>query len=276
MTRKNNETKRRLLLAALGAALVTVAAVQVASGGVRGSAEPGRLAFRAELNMRGELGDCPAGTPSGVRCGLRHGSGFVRGLGSVSESYVNLEQLNAEGCPDLFRVLPKTARFTVAGKGTIDFAVPASTGCYSDARDQVLTPTYPPFTITGGSGVYAGASGSGTLTHRVHRLFSCPCAAGTDVWVGSLVVPGLAFDVTAPTLSGAAGKTVRAPRGASRVRVTYKVVARDAVDGAVPLSCRPRSGSRFKIGRTVVTCSATDRSANTRTASFTITVIAGR
>jgi hypothetical protein len=35
---------------------------------------------------------------------------------------------------------------------------------------------------------------------------------------------------------------------------------------------RPRSGSRFRVGRTRVTCSATDTSANTRKATFTVTV----
>jgi hypothetical protein len=59
---------------------------------------------------------------------------------------------------------------------------------------------------------------------------------------------------------------------AKRVRVTYAVSARDDVDGAVPVSCFPRSGSRFDSGRTDVVCSATDASANTQTARFTITV----
>ena len=72
-------------------------------------------------------------------------------------------------------------------------------------------------------------------------------------------------------MKGIVSKTVRAPRGAKRVRVTYKVTARDDVD-AVPVSCRPRSGSRFRIGRTVVKCTATDGSGNTATAKFTITV----
>jgi hypothetical protein len=59
---------------------------------------------------------------------------------------------------------------------------------------------------------------------------------------------------------------------ARRARVTYAVHASDAVDGTVPVSCRPRSGSRFRIGRTVVRCSATDSSGNTATARFTVRV----
>jgi len=47
---------------------------------------------------------------------------------------------------------------------------------------------------------------------------------------------------------------------------------RGHVDGAVAVSCRPASGSRFKIGRTNVTCSAADKTGNTATARFTVTV----
>jgi hypothetical protein len=59
------------------------------------------------------------------------------------------------------------------------------------------------------------------------------------------------------------------------VRVIYKVTASDAVDGSVPVSCQPRSGSRFKIGRTFVKCSATDTSANAETESFSVKVKRG-
>jgi HYR domain len=95
---------------------------------------------------------------------------------------------------------------------------------------------------------------------------------GTETWTGTLAVPGLEFDVTPPTLSGARSKTVRAPKRARRIRVIYKVTASDAVDGQLPVSCEPRSGARFPIGRTFVTCKATDSSGNTRGARFVVTV----
>ena len=67
-------------------------------------------------------------------------------------------------------------------------------------------------------------------------------------------------------------KTVRASAGAKRVRVTYSVTARDAVDGVVAAPCDPRSRSFFKRGRTAVTCRASDKSANTASARFVVTV----
>ena len=45
------------------------------------------------------------------------------------------------------------------------------------------------------------------------------------------------------------------------------------MDGQLPVvTCSPASGSNFPIGATLVTCSATDASGNTGTATFTVTV----
>jgi hypothetical protein len=131
------------------------------------------------------------------------------------------------------------------------------------------------FTITGGTGIFGNASGTGAV-ERVLGAATSTGRAGFETWKGTLVVPGLEFDVTAPTLSGAVGKTVRAPRGAKSVRVRFTVTASDDADGPLPVTCRPRSGSRFKLGNTRVTCSATDKSGNTSAAKFIVTIGARR
>jgi hypothetical protein len=125
------------------------------------------------------------------------------------------------------------------------------------------------FKITGGTGVFAGASGSGTVSRT--NVNCCPGSA-VDNWDGTISAPGFDVDTTAPTISGAADKVVRARRGSRFARVKYKVTAIDNLDGAVPVTCKPRSGSRFKIGRTVVKCSAIDTSANIATAEFAVIV----
>jgi hypothetical protein len=125
-----------------------------------------------------------------------------------------------------------------------------------------------------GSGIYAGSSGNGTLQEVL--VPGAIGAHGKDIWTGTLVVPGLDFDVVAPAISGAGDKVVRARRGVKRARVTYKVRAVDAVDGSVRVACAPKSGSRFKIGRTRVGCSAMDQSGNELTATFTVIVKARR
>jgi HYR domain len=81
-----------------------------------------------------------------------------------------------------------------------------------------------------------------------------------------------ALDMTAPKVYGASSKTVRAQKGAKSARVTFEVTATDGMDGAVRVSCLPRSGSRFVIGRTTLRCTATDSSGNTGRAAFTVTV----
>ena len=59
------------------------------------------------------------------------------------------------------------------------------------------------------------------------------------------------------------------PAGAA---VTYTATANDNVDGSVPVSCTPASGSMFAIGTTTVNCSATDAHGNSATGSFSVTV----
>jgi hypothetical protein len=163
----------------------------------------------------------------------------------------------------LVKPLATTGRFVVSGKGEIDFALADGARCV----DQEPVRNEPQeFTITGGTGSYQGASGRGTVERSLSG------GRGVEMWTGTLVVPGLDFDTTPPEIIGAVSKTIRAPAGAKRARVTYKVTARDAVDGAVGATCTPRSGTFFKIGRTAVTCITTDRSGNDRAARFVIMV----
>jgi hypothetical protein len=57
--------------------------------------------------------------------------------------------------------------------------------------------------------------------------------------------------------------------------VTFTVSATDIVDGSVPVDCDRLSGSMFQIGRTTVSCTATDRSGNQAKGNFTATVHQG-
>ncbi len=189
------------------------------------------------------------------------------GLGEVSESYFYFVEEAQDCATSSFHIGSTTARFSVEGKGAIELTLAPSLECYPSAL--VTTQA---FSVTGSSGVYAGASGSGTVHHEASYT-SSGGAAGKDIWAGTLSVPGLEFDLAPPAITGAVSKLVRAPRKAKRVRAKYKLTALDAVDGVVSVACEPKSGSRFRLGRTVVHCSATDRSANTQTARFTITVV---
>jgi hypothetical protein len=78
-------------------------------------------------------------------------------------------------------------------------------------------------------------------------------------------------DTTPPVVTVPADMVVEAtgPNGAA---VTFTVTAQDNVDGAVTATCDHASGSTFPLGRTTVTCSATDKAGNIGTASFHVTV----
>jgi len=127
------------------------------------------------------------------------------------------------------------------------------------------------FTVTAGTGIYAGASGSGTVSHLARPLDDGKFH-GVEGWTGTLSVPGLDCDTSPPAISGARNKVVKVKSPARRARVSYSVTASDAVDGEVPVTCNPRSASFFRLGTTRVRCSAKDTSANAATASFTVTM----
>jgi HYR domain len=264
---------RFALVAAAGASAAFALAVAPARG--RGTVD-GTLTLRAALRITGGLGTCAEGTAPTVECIPRRGQGSASGLGTISESYVYLIDGDTRTtCPagaTYFRVMRYPVQLVVAGKGSIDVLVEASPDCLVDASPNLaFLQATQAWTVTGGSGRYAGASGSGTVGRAVSQGAGFT-HAGTETWQGTLVVPGLEFDVTAPVLSGATNRIIRIARGAKTTRVRFAVSARDDADGRVPATCTPRSGSRFGLGRTRVACSASDSSGNTATASFTVVV----
>ena len=245
--------------------IAAAGAVALATATASASSAAGTLSLRAPLALVSNPVACPPEVPQdGTECRARTETGRIPGLGSVSATYVWSFRVGPPTCPsNLATPLAATGRLVVTGKGEVQFALAQGAQCV-DVEPVRNEPQA--FTITAGSGIYAGASGSGTVERTVSA------GSGTETWTGTLDVPGVEFDLTPPALSGATSKTVRAPKGVRRVRVTYRVTASDAVDGPVPATCAPRSGSRFPIGRTTVRCSASDSSGNTRRVSFRVTV----
>ncbi|MGI5440815.1 HYR domain-containing protein [Streptomyces shenzhenensis] len=77
-------------------------------------------------------------------------------------------------------------------------------------------------------------------------------------------------DVTAPVVT-VVDRTVEATGGNGAV-IDFTATAEDTGDGTLPVTCNPASGSRFPVGTTRVTCTATDSSGNTGTGTATFTV----
>jgi HYR domain len=251
-----------------------IAVVALATAGLVGvpTSAPfaaGTLNLQESLRLVSVPVVCPPETPpNAYECRGRATTGSVRGLGAVTASYTWFARIGPPTCPsDLGKPLAVTGRISVGAKGELRFSLREGARCVP--QEQIRNEPQD-FTLTGGAGAYEGASGSGTLTRSVGA------DGGNERWTGTLVAPGVEFDLSPPMFSGGKSKTVRAPKGAKRVRVIYKVTANDAVDGLVAATCAPRSGGRFRIGRTIVRCSATDSSANAGRASFRVTVKAAR
>jgi hypothetical protein len=262
--------RRRALLVSASVAVALVAEERDAFAPTSATASPtaavGTLDFQARFKMISTGVPCPPEAPSVglVQCFKRAGTGSVPGLGGVSIEYVWSFGLGAPTCPsELAKPLATTGRLIVAGKGELYFALAPGAQCVNvePVRNEPQD-----FTFTGGSGAYQSASGAGAAARALGG------GVGAETWTGTLTVPRVELDVTPPELIGARSRTVRAATGTRRVRVTYNVTASDDKDGVVPVTCKPLSGSRFPVGRTVVRCSAADSSANTSSASFTVTV----
>jgi hypothetical protein len=257
--------KHRTLIVAL-ALLVTSAPAALAGG----SSSSGPLNVNVTLGSAYEFGrqHCPPGTSSTTtECIRFSGAVGIPGLGQAMVSYV--KSFDPTICPDQV-TQGETALVDIAGKGQIQIAMDHPV-CADPAPSSVVINGI----VTGGTGAFAGASGSLRFASSVNAASCGPggCrGTSSDQWTGTIAVPGLEFDLTAPVFQPIAAKRVKAPKKAKTVRVRYSVKAVDAVAGAVPVKCRPSSGSRFKVGRTKVTCTTEDTSANVATASFTVTV----
>ena len=261
--------RRHIAPFTLGLALLAAGTAAAAVGGTQRAS--GSLNLGAALTLNSRIGECASPSVSD-ECASRTIRGPFPGLGSVNGRYEFHIDIGGPACSDITgKAAGYTISLPVVGKGEIVVAVAEGPCVDSDAiRTQTQA-----FTVIGGTGSYAGAIGSGTL----ERALGEPTDTGRygqERWKGTLSVPDLEFDTAAPTLSGASSKTVRAKKGAKSARVPYHVTAQDDQDGTAQVSCTPRSGTRFRIGKTKVTCDALDSSANAVSASFTITVKKGR
>jgi HYR domain len=219
----------------------------------------------ANITLLGEfrVAECTEGGAT-ARCFIVEESGPWPGLGQVEvhETVVQSGLMDEDLCE------PQTRHgvFTT-NRGTISYVAtgidcPGTRNLLGGYRGVIAD-----WVVTGGTGLYEGATGDGTQNVR-------PEDDGDEVnthYVGSVSVPGVEFDTAAPVLRGVPRRlTVRSARPAIVKYTTPTAV--DAVDGAVAVTCLPRSGARFRIGRTVVRCAATDSSANERAATFVVAV----
>ena len=171
---------------------------------------------------------------------------------SYTASAASLTQtVNTPTPPTLSLPPNQTAEATGPGGANVTYTATAT-----DAQDGPLTPTCSP--------------ASGSLFPLGVTQVNCSVTDSSGLTAsGSFTVT--VVDTTPPSLNLPSDITAQAtgPAGAA---VGYTATATDLVDGSVPVSCSPASGSAFPVGTTTVSCSATDAHGNTATGSFRITV----
>ena len=136
-------------------------------------AQPGALVPFAAFDTSGSRGGCPP--PATCFRTVGHAA-YVGGVGQVDEQHVLVEHDSKSGCA----TFSGNSLWQVAGKGTITFAVetpdclPARVGGVAASRDL-------DYVVTGGTGAFESASGSGQL-----EWIPPVGAAPYDLWIGSL------------------------------------------------------------------------------------------
>jgi hypothetical protein len=196
-------------------------------------------------------------------------------------------------------ILCSPASGSTFGLGTTTVSCSASTsgGTSSDSFHVTIVDTTPPAltlpsTINKGATSPAGAvvTFSATATDLVNGSTPVFCnpPSGSTFPIGTTVVQCATADnsfntasgtfqvvvfadVTPPVLTLPSNITAEATSAAGAV-VTFTATAIDDVDGPVPVTCTPASGSTFPLGTTTVQCSAHDAHNNTAHGSFTVTV----
>ena len=193
----------------------------------------------------------------------------AEGLGSQTASC----NYDDSGDPSLNAKASATYTIVDTSKPLVTVDAPAPT----EATDR-LTP------VTFAASAYDAVDGN--------RPVSCKTAGGTVYASGDLFPVGtttlvcsatdkagntgssdpfnvVVTDTTAPVVTTPANIVV----GNDAANVTYAdATATDLVDGTINASCTPASGTRFALGTTTVTCTATDNAGNTGRNTFTVEV----
>jgi hypothetical protein len=192
----------------------------------------------------------PIGTTA-VSCSAIDAGGFT----AVRDFTVRVRDSKA---PDLTVPGDLLVRATSAQGAKVTYRASAS-----DVVDGTIDPTCAP-----ASGELFGIGGA-TVNCSASDKAGNKATGSFKVTVDKPPKPG--DDVTPPRLNLPKDMTVEATSPTGAV-VTYPASATDQVDPTVPVTCKPTSGSTFRLGTTTVDCSATDDAGNEAAGSFKITV----
>ena len=217
--------------------------------------------YAGSLNMNVNVGgEClsatqPNNLDAGEQVTFTNCNPFGGGMG------LNAVQLNKEYVFKFSLHVPNTGSTSVASKPGLSvqsntFQVPGvAQGAFVTIPDDLL----------GSVGV------GGSATFAVDQAVEWHPRLDDSFIVNYPFVYTTVTDTTPPAITVPANITAEAT-SSSGALVTFAASAVDDIDGSVPVTCSPASGSTFHLGATNVSCSASDQAGNAASASFTVTV----
>jgi hypothetical protein len=179
---------------------------------------------------------------------------------------------------------------TVQQANGVDYTVRDTIGdvtCPKPGAPVLTLPSNITAEATSAAGAVVTFTASATDANPPHPAVTCTPASGSTFAIMTTTVNCSATDAAGNTATGSFTVTVqdttppvlRLPdnitaeaTGPNGAVVTFAPTANDLVDGSRPVTCTPASGSTFAITTTTVNCSSTDKSGNTASGSFTVTV----
>ena len=171
-----------------------------------------------------------------------------RGNGSTSSFTVSVVDTTA---PELHLPSDVTREATGPNGATVTYAATATDLVDTDVAASCIPASGSPFAV-GDTTVHCTAVDD----------------SGNEV-TGSFEVH--VVDTTPPALTLPNG-IVKTATSAAGAPASFTATAADLVDGSVPVTCVPASGTVFAPGVTTVRCDATDAHGNTASGTFTVTV----
>lgn len=195
------------------------------------------------------------------------GARAADGLGSQTAScdYTDAGGLNTKASATYSIVDTSKPLVSVTAPAATEATGPSTPVVIAASAYDAVDGSRPVTCATAGGTTYA--SGAGFPVGTTTLMCSATDKAGNTGTSDPFDV--VVKDTTAPEVTTSANLVV----GNNVAGVTYDAAtASDLVDGAVPATCTPSSGTAFGLGTTTVTCTATDRAGNKGSGSFTVEV----
>lgn len=204
---------------------------------------------------------------------------------------------NVDG-PIALTCIPSSGSTFAIGTTTVNCSAADAAGNSTTASFPVTVEdtTGPTFAGTPASFTQEQVPGTNTLQYTAPTatdlvdgpvLVVCTPPVGTIITAGPHVVTCMAddsegnlsstsftvtlADTTDPVVSVPSDFTAEAMTAAGAL-ITFSASATDSLDGPLPVTCTPASGTTFPIGTTGVSCTATDAAGNSDTKGFNVTV----